>query len=305
MTKEDKIKRYLADELSDSEKLEFESSPEFAKIDRLLKALNNFQAPEYDVDSAYKRLAEDSKQAKRSLSLYERIRPLIRIAAVLLISLTISLFFYDPFSTSSNEEEWLTGLSEVYLPDSSFVSLNEGSQIRFSKEGWSKERMVDLSGEAFFRVKKGSQFTVKTEQGTVSVLGTEFVVKDWDKYYEVICYSGLVKVVSSKNALVLKAKSAYRFIDGKEEKYTISNKSEPDWLNGESSFKSVPLRFVFNEVERQYKVSIEVRNTDLNELFTGGFSHDNLEMALESITVPLNLNYQINGDKILITFEDK
>lgn len=305
MTNEDKIKRWLAEELSDSEKRKFESTEEFAKINKLMKAVNNFKAPEYHVDDEYNRLPEILEPHKKSVSLYQRINPLLRIAAMLIVSLTLSYFFYDHFNVTSNNKEWIAEQTEVYLPDSSFVSLNAGSQIKFSENNWDKERNVELNGEAFFRVKKGSQFNVKTQQGTVTVLGTEFGVKDWDKYYEVTCYSGLVKVITKQNSLVLKPNAAYRLVNGEEENYTISSKSEPGWLNGESSFKSVPLRFVINELERQYKVRVETRNIDLNQLFTGGFSHVNLEIALESITIPVNLNYKINGNKIVITFEDK
>jgi transmembrane sensor len=305
MTNEDKIKKWLVGELPDSERKEFESTEEFAKIHRLLKAVDNFKAPEYDVDNEYSRLPESLIQHKRSISLYKRISPLMRIAAIFIVVLTISYFFYDHFNATTSNQGWMAKQTEVYLPDSSFVSLNKGSQIKFSENNWDKERNVELNGEAFFRVKKGSQFNVKTQQGTVTVLGTEFGVKDWDKYYEVTCYSGLVKVITEQNSLVLKPNAAYRLVNGEEENYTISSKSEPDWLNGESSFKSVPLRFVINELERQYKVSVETQNIDLNQLFTGGFSHMNLEIALESITIPVNLNYTINGNKIVITFEHK
>jgi len=305
MTNEDKIKKYLAGELSDSDKKEFESTEEFAKIHRLLKAVNNFKAPEYNTDSEFSRLPKNLTQAKRSISLYKRISPLVRIAAIFIVALTITYFFNDLFNASSNSRGWIAEQTEVYLPDSSFVSLNKGSKIKFSEKEWGKERNVELNGEAFFRVKKGSQFNVKTQQGTVTVLGTEFGVKDRAKYYEVTCFSGLVKVITTQNSHVLQANSAYRLVNDKEESYTIPNQSEPDWLNGESSFKSVPLLFVINELERQYKVIIEARNVDLNQLFTGGFSHENLEIALESVTIPVNLNYQIKGNKILITFEGK
>jgi len=305
MTNEDKITKWLAGELSDSDKKEFERTEEFAKIHRLLEGVNNFKAPEYDVDSEYKRLPENLSQHKGSISLYKRISPLVRIAAILIVALTITYFFNNYFNTSSTSQAWIADQTEVYLPDSSFVSLNTGSQIKFSKEKWGKERHVELNGEAFFRVKKGSQFNVKSHQGTVRVLGTEFGVKDWDKYYEVTCYSGLVKVMTKQNSVILKPNSTFRIINGNEENFTIPGKSEPNWLNGESHFKSVPLRFVINDLERQYKVSVKAKNIDLNQLFTGSFSHDNLNIALESITIPVNLNYKIKGNKILITFESK
>jgi ferric-dicitrate binding protein FerR (iron transport regulator) len=160
-------------------------------------------------------------------------------------------------------------------------------------------------GEAFFKVKEGSTFNVKSTQGTVSVLGTEFVVKDRNNFYEVTCYSGKVEVTSAGNAIILEPHSAFRIINGKEEQYEISNKYEPEWLKGESSFSSVPLYLVLKELERQYQVRVESNNIDLNRLFTGSFTHTNLRLAMESITIPVDLNYEIDEDKIVIILESE
>ncbi len=303
MTNEDKIKKWLAGELSESERKEFESSEEFAETDKLLKAINNFKSPEYDVDSKYNRLSERIFNRKRTISFYERMSPLLKIAAILIIALTIGYFSYNYINPATNSQEWITEQAELYLPDSSFVALNAGSEIRYSDRKWNKERNVELNGEAFFRVKKGSQFTVITDQGTVRVLGTEFTVEDRENYYQVSCYSGSVKVNAENYIVVLKPNTTYRIVNGEEETYAFSDKSQPDWLEGESSFNSVPLKFVINELERQYKVSVETQNVDMDQLFTGSFTHQNLEIALKAITLPLDLKYEFINGVIIIAFE--
>lgn len=305
MTNEDKIKKWLAGELSDSERKEFESTQTFAKINRLLNAVNAFKAPEYDIDKEYSLLTRNVIHKNSSISLFQRISPVLKIAAILIIALTIGYFSNTHLNYTSKNQVFITEQTEVYLPDSSFVLLNADSKIKYLSNEWEKERNVELNGEAFFKVKKGSHFNVKTQQGTVTVLGTEFNVKDWENYYEVTCYSGLVKVITAYSSVLLKPNNAYRIVKGKERNYTISNQSEPDWLNGESSFNSVPFSFVIKDLERQYKVSVETNNIDLNQLFTGSFTHTNLEIALKSITIPVNLNYQINGNQIALTIENK
>jgi ferric-dicitrate binding protein FerR (iron transport regulator) len=305
MTNEDNIKKWLADELSDTERKQFESTDEFAQIKRLLKAAQAFKAPEYDVDKEQNRLLNNIRNRKETISLYNRISPIIRIAAIFIIVSIIGYFSYNYLGSHMVNDDWIADQTDVFLPDSSLVILNVESKIRFSEKKWGKDRNVELKGEAFFRVKKGSQFKVQTQQGTVAVLGTEFDVNDRENYFEVICYSGLVQVTSGYNKIVLEPNTAFRIINGEEEKYTILNKTEPDWLKGENSFRSVPYGFVIKEFERQYKVTVEANNIDLNQLFTGGFSHDNIELALKSITIPVNLYYEINEDKIVINFESK
>jgi transmembrane sensor len=303
MNNGDKIRKWLKGGLSDAEKKEFEATEEFAEINRIVEAVNNFKAPEYDPDEEYRKFYENVFQRQKTFSLYRKLSPVLRIAAIFIFVLMIGYFVYDRYSESGLNKGWITEQTELYLPDSSLVLLNADSRIKFSESDWKNERNVELEGEAFFSVKKGSRFQVNTRQGSVNVLGTEFGVTDRSNYYMVTCYTGLVQVLSTGDSVSLKPGSVYRIINNKAESYSISHKFQPDWLNGESSFKSVPLKFVINELERQYKVAVKTKNVDLTQLFSGSFSNRNLDVALESITFPFNLDYEVDGNKIVLSFE--
>lgn len=300
MTNEDIIKKWLAGELTDEEKKEFESSAAYTEIRELSGALQAFKAPEYDTEKEYEKLSERVYNKNRTISIYDRIKPALKIAAIFILTLTMGYFIYSYFNTPLTNNSWITEQTEVYLPDSSFVALNTDSKIRFTEKQWKQERNVELEGEAFFKVKKGSTFNVITGQGKVTVLGTEFDVKDWEGYFEVTCFSGSVKVITEENTLVLEPNEAFQLVKGNAEQYTVTDKAEPDWLKGESSFNSIPLHLVIAELERQYGISVEAENVDLNRLFTGSFSNTNLKIALESVTVPVNLNYEIEDKKVVI-----
>lgn len=68
----------------------------------------------------------------------------------------------------------------AFLPDSSFVSVSPGSTVFYHEDGV-ESRMVDLSGEAMFRVRKdnGRSFSVSTTNMTVNVHGTDFSVSEY------------------------------------------------------------------------------------------------------------------------------
>ena len=305
MTNDDKIKKWLAGELSDSERREFESSEDFVRINRLIKAVKNFKAPEFDIEGECSRLSQSVFNSKRTVSFYERTAPVFKVAAVIILAMAISYFSFNYFDTISNSRNWISEQSEVYLPDSSFVTLNADSRIRYSDKKWKSEREIELYGEAFFRVKEGAPFSVQTAQGQVTVLGTEFTVKDWENYYQVTCFSGSVRVTSQEKSVVLQPNSTFRIVHGNDEIFIFSGEKEPGWLHGESSFRSVPLQFVIKELERQYKVSVETTKVDVEQLFTGSFSHDDLETALKAITVPASLTYEISENKIVLAVEGK
>ena len=71
---------------------------------------------------------------------------------------------------------------------------------------------------------------------------------------------------------------------------------QPDWFLNKSSFKSIPLKLVIDELERQYNIAISVENVNTDRLFTGSFEHNDLEAALEVVTIPFNLTYKKQGN---------
>jgi ferric-dicitrate binding protein FerR (iron transport regulator) len=90
------------------------------------------------------------------------------------------------------------------LPDQSQVLLNAGSQASFKSWDWSSNRAVSLQGEAYFKVAKGQKFTVETNLGSVTVLGTQFNVKARDNRFEVTCYEGKVqRSLSNEEQIIL------------------------------------------------------------------------------------------------------
>jgi ferric-dicitrate binding protein FerR (iron transport regulator) len=188
----------------------------------------------------------------------------------------------------------------VALLDESQVVLNANSELSYDKSNWKNKREVTLNGEAFFKVKKGSQFTVKTKNGTITVLGTQFKVNTNDDYFEVVCYEGSVKVVTKDLTYVLKPNDAFRKINGDKIEKWHPNLSKPTWINGESTFKSVPLKYVILKFENQYNVKFDTNNIDTTVIFTGSFGHRDINIALESVFGASNIKYKKEVSKKII-----
>ena len=114
------------------------------------------------------------------------------MAAAFIIGFTlVSVFFSKDLTTI---ETMASEKTTVTLPDNSTAQLNSKSEISYSEKKWDKKRTVNLKGEAYFKVAKGSKFDVKTTAGIVSVHGTQFNVKNRKNYFEVKCFEGLVGV---------------------------------------------------------------------------------------------------------------
>ena len=127
-------------------------------------------------------------------------------------------------------------------------------------------------------------------------MGTKFNVTSSNGYFEVFCYRGSVLVEHQNSKTVLKANDGVRFYEKNAENWKDSSQSSPIWLNGESSFKNIPIKYVIENFERQYNVQITYSKAIDTIKFTGSFTHKNIETALKSICLPLNLKFTNNSN---------
>jgi len=212
--------------------------------------------------------------------------------------LGIFLFNSDQsFSTKYGEQ------LSIALPDGSEMILNAKSNAIFDQKNWDKNRLVTLEGEAFFKVKKGSKFTVTTKHGDVTVLGTQFNVQALHSFFEVKCFEGKVSVVNYKNKEILTAGKAYRNLDGYDPQRWIFEALEPSWITNTSSFRSIPLKYVFKELEEQYDITINSSSVDLSIIYTGTFPNNNQEIALNTVFSTLGINYSLSNDGKTVVLE--
>ncbi len=303
MDQEYYIKKWLQGTLTDEERAAFEQTDDFKDLQRIDQALEDFKAPSWDQDQTYKQIEAAQKPAAKEVSINHRT-VWWKVAAVLIPLLTL-IYFWSQDKTNISLITAGPERVEHLLPDQSEVILNVESYITYATKNWPKERDLDLDGEAYFKVASGSSFSVQTDQGTVTVLGTEFNVKNRHQYFEVICYEGKVRVNTPDQELVLTAGQMFRIIEGTVVKDKQVSATVPSWINKVSSFVSVPYQQVLLELERQYGVRIEAGFVDQDQLFSGSFPHQNLELALKSITQPLNLSYKVKADKtVILQIED-
>jgi len=294
MKREDLIKKWLDNELNVQELEAFKQLEDYSDLVQLSDSLLQFKAPEYNTSKELNTVLMHINSEQRSKNW---LRPVLRIAAILALSFSV---YYYTTTLDTNISTLAAQKTEIQLPDASQVSLNASSIITYNKSEWKTNRDISLEGEAFFKVTKGSKFKVNTSAGTVTVLGTQFNIKQRNNYFEVVCYEGSVKVTHNTNIVILKPGNSFLLIDGKtiaKEKETSLN---PSWINNESTFKSMPFSYVLSEFERQYNVTINPQDIDLKQLFTGSFVHNNKELALKSITLPLNLNYSLQKNKTIV-----
>lgn len=198
----------------------------------------------------------------------------LRLSAAALILLLIgSGFFMAFYSKTVNTGPGET--ASLVLPEGSEVVLNAETTVKYKPFRWTFGREIWMAGEAFFEVSRGSEFSVISEPGTTSVLGTSFNIYSRKGAYEVSCYTGRVKVGSamSDREVILEPNQKV-IIDSTGEQSIMedpSESSERDWRNGYFRFTSTPVTRVFDEIARQYGITIK-GSDKLDLIYTGNFS---------------------------------
>ncbi len=300
MDKDQLLKKWLSDELTTSELNDFKKLDDFDLNVEILESAKYFKASNMSSVKSYDEFKVNLKQKKSSPVIQlNSYKMLYKIAALFILG--FSTYFFV-FNTDVTTVETLASNKTTFeLPDASSVTLNAGSKAKYSKKKWADKREVSLDGEAYFKVAKGSQFDVLTSGGIVSVVGTQFSVKNRDNYFEVKCFEGIVSVNSNDISERLTRGKTVRIFNGIKTLDT-TNDENPEWLHNKSTFKSVSLSAVVHELERQYNIVIVTKDINTQRLFTGGFIHNNLEEALTSIIIPLNIGYKKESPNKIILY---
>jgi ferric-dicitrate binding protein FerR (iron transport regulator) len=232
-----------------------------------------------------------------------KIFSLKRLAWPVAVAAAIALVIFFIPSLQSGQEVYATQIGEMEsltLPDNSSVDLNNSSEITFNEKNW--DRNISLKGEAFFKVEKGSKFTVNSAQGKVSVLGTQFNIYDRKGYYEVECLEGRVQVdLIDGSTFILKAGDKLsEFNNGQAAVVKEKVVQRIDWLNKFVQIDSMDLGFVFDEVGRYYEVDFVNDKEIRGKRYEGFFSTNSLDSAIYQILWPLGIDYSIEGNKVII-----
>lgn len=202
---------------------------------------------------------------------------------------------------------------ELDLADGSKIWLNAASTVKYPLTFSGKERVVELSGEAFFEIAKNpaKPFRVLIKGAEVEVLGTQFNIMAYESepVSRTTLIEGAVNVSNGSQTIPLKpgqqaeviyegnASTSIRLVEG------VSTDADVAWRNGVFQFKSDDLPTVMREIARCYNVDIELKDKDKlpNSTVTGIFKYkDGLEKNLDYLGESLHVHFIKDGNKVIV-----
>jgi transmembrane sensor len=216
-------------------------------------------------------------------------------------------------------QKFTTGYGEtkqIYLEDGSVVIINSMSELKISNDYGKNKRELYLKGEGYFKVHKDkeSPFIVYSNGISTKALGTQFNVSAYpeDKKVTVSLQEGKVEVKKMNSAaedpetIFLSKGEEVTCQTGKAikipAKNTFSDKDRLSWKEHILYFKDEGIEEVLGKLERFYGVSFEYSALKGNEWkLNGEYKNQSLKDVLESLSFNYNINYQITGNKVILS----
>lgn len=203
------------------------------------------------------------------------------------------------------------------LPDGTKVWLNGGSTLKYPTQFIGTERLVELTGEAYFVVAHDERapFIVKADNILVKALGTEFNLCAYtgESRIEAVLTKGKVAIISDitgrrKELITLNPSQMVVYEKERNEirKENVAVEKYTAWRDGTIVFKNDHMSDVLLRLGRWYNVEFIVDKTIKSDYsFTGSFQGEELSQILNYIELTTPVQFEIlkseqNEDQIYL-----
>ena len=206
------------------------------------------------------------------------------------------------------------GQKELVLADGSKIWLNSASTLKYPAVFTGAERVVELSGEAFFEVTKsaGKPFRVLVKDAEVEVLGTHFNIMAYDN-------EPVSKTTLIDGAVRIECQGKQKELTPGDQallRYAATGSGEPEievtrvdadaslaWRKGNIDFRNADVHTVMRALKRYYNVDIQyAQAVPDTKLFTAGLLlQDGLQHNLGIVGGFFDLHFKIDGKVVTVT----
>lgn len=203
------------------------------------------------------------------------------------------------------------GQYQLVLPDGTKVWMNASSSLRFPTAFNSHERVIELSGEAYFEVApdatKPFRVAVAAAGGNnpfnVEVLGTHFNVMAYgeENNFNATLLEGAVRISHGGSFNKLLPGQQARIDKNNEVKILQPDMDEVmAWKNGDFLFNSYDVEKIMHQLSRWYDVDIVYEGKIPGGHFSGIVSRNNNISQVLKILEAGGMHFSIEGKKLIV-----
>ncbi len=312
--------RHIDGECSEEESLfikqRIQSDPKLKNEYDLLIELNGIvlKSFPYTIDSKPDAGFEQLKTKLESPAKTKFYNPWLRVAQYTAAAMLIFVAGWYFINSSKNEFSsyakgltYKTGHNElqtVRLNDGSIITLNQNSRLLVDKSYNSKNRLVELYGEAFFEVTQNinKPFIVKTKQTFTKVIGTSFEIESRNNQRVFLkLHKGKVQFITANSTTILAPLETIDFspITKTIKKQKVKNLTKANWATG-LCFKNTSLKNILHQMDVLYNVKIMASPVIENERYTVSFTGLPLSETLKLLSALTDCRLIKNGTHYLL-----
>lgn len=210
---------------------------------------------------------------------------------------------YNTLSTARGE------MYSTILADGSKVWLNAASSVKFPVSFSSKERVIEITGEAYLEIaplysRNGKQrvpFIVKTGGQEITVLGTHFNINAYtdEKLIRTTLLEGSVRVSSGNQSVLIKPGEQSILQNG----FTVNEVNVQDviaWKNGFFFYRHANIKEVMRQIARWYNVDVVYEGVNPEQTYTGKIDRNLPLSEVLKILEQTKVHFRIEGMKLII-----
>jgi ferric-dicitrate binding protein FerR (iron transport regulator)/DNA-directed RNA polymerase specialized sigma24 family protein len=270
------------------------------KIDEFLNLFANLMLPVdiIDINVIWQQIRKEERVSRITTRLK-------RFGGLILILIMLVSMIWDWQLATITHQTPGGKFAYLLLPDSSFVTLNADSYAKYRKFGWKTSRTLSLSGEGLFEI-AANENPFRIDAGKISITTHQAKINIYlrDQILDVKCLDGYI-LLKLKNGYEHSLTKGEGTVVGEHDTHLqvkrINIYNADKWTGGTFNFLETPLHLVFEELERQFNVSVEFQGFDPATLsFCGHFTNHDLHYALSSTCKPLELKYNYTPETRLV-----
>lgn len=205
--------------------------------------------------------------------------------------------FYNTVSTAKGQTY------QVQLADGTEVWLDAESSIRFPTSFPGPDRIVGITGQAYFEVARNANkpFRVQAAKETVDVLGTHFNMNAYEANQLTTLLEGSIRVSAGSNTRILApgqqaqaATGAIHIIPNPDLDETMA------WKNGRFGFHGASMEQIMTQLARWYDIDVAFKGK-IPETFVANIARDlPLSRMLGLLEMTKEVAFTIEGRKITV-----
>jgi transmembrane sensor len=198
------------------------------------------------------------------------------------------------------------GQYQLVLPDGTAVWLNAASSLQFPSSFTGKDRIVELTGEAYFEVAKNKKmpFKVKFNNTEIEVLGTHFDIKSYDdEETNATLMEGSIKIrKNNQEKILLPGQQAT--VSGKTGNLNVVQANTQEalaWKNGLFMFHNASIKSIMKTAARWYDVDVNYIGRQNENEYGGKISkYKNISELLKNLELTGTVRFKVEGRRVTV-----